>query len=580
METNQVEKLKKLLSSHNVDTSNSHGWSLLMLAAYENHLEVCRLLLEKKAAVDKQNNKGSTALFLAVQENHIDICRLLLEKKAAINKQNNYGFTPLYVAAQEGNLAVCKLLLEKKAAIDKQNNAGCTALFKAAQEGHVEVCKFLIDKKASIDKPESNGCTPLFIAAQRGRLEICQLLLDHKAGVDRHRNTGATALIIAAEECHFEICKLLIERKATIDKQNKNGCTALYKAAQQGHLDICKLLLKKKAAIDKQTNDGWTPLTIAAKQGHLEVSRYLCLKQARINHHTKRGFTALQISVEHARFDVCKFLLDNGGDVNNVNFSGISVLDTANKTDNQRIISLVKDYAEPKRATSDIGKTEEESQIDVLMRTRSVIETKINEIEEGIKRIKQLNQNINEEESNKERLRRDIEFLMHQVNERSDQITSFTTKSKTRTLLEKQNKEGGERVTEIYDEMSVADDNIKRCQDEIAIIEEQNKSFEQLKVEREELNRCLKEGNYEEMMKELNRECPICFGEMIPPLKIYQCVEGHLLCENCFSIIRDSTKVCPFCKTDVATHPIRNRALEGIIESELKSEQKRQIKSP
>ena len=89
METNQVEKLKKLLSSHNVDTSNSHGWSLLMLAAYENHLEVCRLLLEKKAAVDKQNNKGSTALFLAVQENHIDICRLLLEKKAAINKQNN-----------------------------------------------------------------------------------------------------------------------------------------------------------------------------------------------------------------------------------------------------------------------------------------------------------------------------------------------------------------------------------------------------------------------------------------------------------------------------------------------------------
>ena len=28
-------------------------------------------------------------------------------------------------------------------------------------------------------------------------------------------------------------------------------------------------------------------------------------------------------------------------------------------------------------------------------------------------------------------------------------------------------------------------------------------------------------------------ECPVCFVEMVPPMKIFQCINGHSLCENC-----------------------------------------------
>ena len=72
----------------------------------------------------------------------------------------------------------------------------------------------------------------------------------------------------------------------------------------------------------------------------------------------------------------------------------------------------------------------------------------------------------------------------------------------------------------------------------------------------------------EEIIKKLNKECPICFEQMLTPINIFQCSQGHLLCENCFKRVSDSTKVCPFCKRDVVTAPIRNRALEEAIENE------------
>ena len=62
---------------------------------------------------------------------------------------------------------------------------------------------------------------------------------------------------------------------------------------------------------------------------------------------------------------------------------------------------------------------------------------------------------------------------------------------------------------------------------------------------------------------------------MLTPINIFQCSQGHLLCENCFKRVSDSTKVCPFCKRDVVTAPIRNirnRALEEAIENEARKD--------
>merc|ERR1719495_2441565 len=55
-------------------------------------------------------------------------------------------------------------------------------------------------------------------------------------------------------------------------------------------------------------------------------------------------------------------------------------------------------------------------------------------------------------------------------------------------------------------------------------------------------------------------QCPLCFVELSPPGKIYQCVDGHLLCSQC----RFKDKDCPSCQGRLAG---RNMAMERIAVS-------------
>jgi len=41
-------------------------------------------------------------------------------------------------------------------------------------------------------------------------------------------------------------------------------------------------------------------------------------------------------------------------------------------------------------------------------------------------------------------------------------------------------------------------------------------------------------------------ECPVCYEPFSPPRRIFQCTNGHLICENCQN--KPQLKVCPTCK--------------------------------
>ena len=95
--------------------------------------------------------------------------------------------------------------------------------------------------------------------------------------------------------------------------------------------------------------------------------------------------------------------------------------------------------------------------------------------------------------------------------------------------------------------------------------------YKQLKQEYQSHYEFLREGQHDEILekiRELSRDCPVCFSEMLLPIKIFQCSEGHLICENCVKKIIESTQICPFCQEDVVSSPIRNRALEEVMENE------------
>jgi len=58
-------------------------------------------------------------------------------------------------------------------------------------------------------------------------------------------------------------------------------------------------------------------------------------------------------------------------------------------------------------------------------------------------------------------------------------------------------------------------------------------------------------------------ECPVCLELAWPPKKIYQCREGHIICEECKS--NPALKVCPMCRIPLANNlTSRNRQLEEL----------------
>ncbi|KDO23987.1 hypothetical protein SPRG_10684 [Saprolegnia parasitica CBS 223.65] len=54
----------------------------LHYAAYQGHLPLCRLLIEKKAKINATNAVGCTALFFASQQEHTSVVQYLLEQGA------------------------------------------------------------------------------------------------------------------------------------------------------------------------------------------------------------------------------------------------------------------------------------------------------------------------------------------------------------------------------------------------------------------------------------------------------------------------------------------------------------------
>merc|ERR1711971_168203 len=44
-------------------------------------------------------------------------------------------------------------------------------------------------------------------------------------------------------------------------------------------------------------------------------------------------------------------------------------------------------------------------------------------------------------------------------------------------------------------------------------------------------------------------ECPVCLEEMAPPARIFQCRNGHLICETCKTELRPC--ICPKCRQEM-----------------------------
>ena len=128
---------------------NSVGYTCLHIAACSmNNVDIFSFLIEK--AKDKnpkalgENYASVTPLHLAAKNDYLEICKLIIDNIGENNPSDNHGTTPLHHAAKNSNLELCKLICQDIVDKNPKNNCGLTPLDYAYEKKDPRVLYFLI----------------------------------------------------------------------------------------------------------------------------------------------------------------------------------------------------------------------------------------------------------------------------------------------------------------------------------------------------------------------------------------------------------------------------------------------------
>jgi len=94
-----------------------------------------------------------------------------------------------------------------------------------------------------------------------------------------------------------------------------------------------------------------------------------------------------------------------------------------------------------------------------------------------------------------------------------------------------------------------------------------NKQKKNIEASIQKLNLCMDQFDWEKFLRISNSaselECPVCIEEMRPPMKIWQCKEGHPICDVCRR--RPQVSSCPVCRQDIVGRNILAEKIAATI---------------
>lgn len=279
------------------------------------------------------SGKNSTISFLKKQK---IISSILSKNGVNLEDKNSEGLTPLLSAAQSGNLEMVKFLIDMGADLKVKDIFQHTTLYFALRSGNVELVNFLMTKKKASLNSNIGGDRPLNISAEMGDIEMVKFLVKNGANLNAKDAWGNTPLMDAINYNKTEVSKFLLESGAAGAKPSAEDVSArsegpiqitgqdpLTNVLLRGDLSQVKLFFSKKDSLDTKDIFGNTPLLFAAyKNVDLEIIKFLVDKGGDINEQNKGGLSLIHYAAFHQNIEEIKYLLKKGADPNMQDTSG------------------------------------------------------------------------------------------------------------------------------------------------------------------------------------------------------------------------------------------------------------------
>lgn len=123
-------------------------------AARDGDLKKVELLIKAQPTLvsSKDEKYGQTPLHIAAFNDRLDVAKLLIANKADVNAKANNGSTPLHLAAAKGNKDIVELLLDNKADVNAVDNDGWSPLHSATVWDHKDI-EDLLKQHSAEDLP-------------------------------------------------------------------------------------------------------------------------------------------------------------------------------------------------------------------------------------------------------------------------------------------------------------------------------------------------------------------------------------------------------------------------------------------
>lgn len=227
--------IKKGADIEAATTKETDALNALNVASRYGRLDVVKFLISKKAKLDVPNECTWCPLDYAAFQDHSDVIKVLIEAGAPVNTLPDGRDYALYFCARRGGINSAKILLENGA---KFYGPGPPEKFSplhgAAMEDEPEFVKFMLGLGISTDLPRtSDGWYPIHQAASVGSLEVLQVLLESGASMEPKTAGGLTPVGIALLNGQVDAIDWLLNHNASLDCVTRPGLALVHLAVDQ-----------------------------------------------------------------------------------------------------------------------------------------------------------------------------------------------------------------------------------------------------------------------------------------------------------------------------------------------------------